>query len=57
LEYANWYLTETGTQANYKDIHEVIAQFKSSFIYIKKFELEYGKELISLCQKLENVFY
>ena len=55
MDYLRWYEKESSSTQNYSEMKELIEQFKNTYIYIKKYEHEYGREVVSLCSKTEQV--
>ena len=51
----HWYIKEEGIEKEYKALKQNLKSFKTTYMYIKKFEQEYGNELKSLCDRALKV--
>lgn len=55
LDYANWYVREANKAKEFKEAKESIRQFRNTYMYVKKYEHEYGAAVLSLCSAVEKV--
>ena len=57
LLFAHWYANEKGMTEILEMALKQIKLLKKNYIYIKKYEGEYGAALMELCRKVELVLF
>ncbi len=55
MYYAQWFVKEAGKVGPWMEIQTSIKLFKSSYVYIKKYETDYGAAVKALCDCIEKV--